>query len=218
MAINLNYERMGRGQLYVASHPAADLGVTNTARIHAYKQLFYVVGDTGTTLTGGVVEFANLKADGLTIQIKQNVVESEPNNGPKHPIGIADTDIELAFELLDVDATNVAAVFGCSASELISIAAASGKAGRKFALVGGQSQFTQKTIMYRMPSVLTPGQFDNVIFPRCVIYGDTELKLGKNAGAISLKVKAKAMPDNWLVNSDGFGESMVWDVADTAAL
>lgn len=217
-SINANYERMGRGNLYIVARPSSDPGVDSTARVHGYKALFYAVGDTGVALKSGVKAYANLTADGLSIKSKQNMIEFEPNNGPKHPVGVADTEIDLEFEFADVDAAHVADVFNLSASELIAIAAASGKAGRSFALVGGQSSVTAVSVCYQMPSVLVPGQFDNEIFPRVILSGDSELKLGKKSGTVTLKVKGSALPDTYLLNADGFGESWIHDVATAAAL
>jgi hypothetical protein len=213
---NVNYERHGRGRLFLVARPTADPGSDHVTRVHGYKALVYAAGDTGVALKNGVLEYANLTAEGFSIKSKQNVVEVDPNNGSKHPIGITDTEIDLEFEFLDVDPAHVADMFSLTAAELVAVAAASGKAGRKFALVGGQSILNQVVACYQLPSLIA-GQFDNYLFPRVVLYGDADIKLSKG-NAISMKVKGKAIPDTYLVNADGFGECMVVDVADAAAL
>jgi len=216
--INAGFEKTGKGNLYLAAAPTTDPGGSTTilATITGYYAKFYADGTTRKTLTGGVLPWANLDSSGLNVKIKQNTVEVDPNNGSKHPIGIIDTEMSGEITFLDCDPAHLADAFSCTAAELQAFAAASGKAGRKTVLLGGQSILLKYTALYRMPSLIT-GEYDHWLFPRIVISPDIDLKLSKK-DAISCKLRFTAQPDIYALNADGFGEMAFADVADAVAL
>lgn len=215
-SINRNIERTGRGEFYLAPYPTADPGTDAASRLTAFFALFYADGAACKTLKAGVTPWANLTSDGLKVKVKQNVVEVDPNNGPKHTIGVQDTDMSGEMGFIDVDPAHLADAFGCSVDELIAQAAATGKAGRSRVLLGGQTNLVKYVGLYRMPSALVPGEFDNYLFLRILFTVDTEFDFNKKS-AVNCKMKFEALPDCYLVNANGLPEQAVYDMATEAA-
>lgn len=216
-SINRSFERAGRGELFLAAYPTSDPGANFNGRIDGYFGKFYTDGQGRKTLTGGVNPWCNMSADGFTVKAKQNLVEYDPNNASKHPVGIQDTEISAEFMFADVDPQHLADAFSLTTAELVALAAATGKAGRKTAAIGGQSILTKLTAMYRMPSALVAGEYDHYLIPRCIISPDTEIKLSKK-DVVTCKLELSALPDVYLLNTDGFGELLLADIADAPGL
>lgn len=215
-SVNRNFERTGRGEFYLAPYPAIDPGVDMTARLTAFMALFFADGVACKALKAGVNPWANLTSDGIKVKVKQNRVESDPNQGPKHPIGVQDTEIDGEIGFLDVDPAHLADAFSCSVEELIAQAAAAGKAGRSRVLLGGQVNLTKYVGLYRMPSVLIPGEFDNFLFFRILFNVESDFDLNKKT-AVSCKLKFSALPDCYVVNLAGIPEQAMYDIATAAA-
>ena len=71
--------------------------------------------------------------------------------------------------------------------------------------------------MYRMPSVLVPGEFDHVIIPKCTLTVNGGLKYNKK-DIVALKLNINAQADRYLVNPDtGCYEMVLFDQADKPA-
>lgn len=218
-SINRSFERGGRGQLFLKAYPAANPGATSslTDVVKGFFGLFYADGDARKTLSGGVNPYCNLDASGLSVKFKQETIDVDPNNGPKHAIAIKETSCEAEINFYDVDPAHLADAFNLKAEELLTIAASVGKAGKVTALIGGQSVLNRLVALYRMPSPDFPGEYDHYLFPRVVIAPDTDIKLSKK-DAIALKLKLSCQPDLYLINSDGFSEIAMADISNAAAL
>lgn len=203
------------GQLLLAAYPTSDPGASNTARINAFFALFYQAGDTRTSLIGN--PWCNLSPDGLKVKVKDDVVENETNESAKHIVARTATGIDLEWTFYDVDVNHLADALGLSTDEIISIAAATGKAGRKQILLGGSRTVQNFVVLYRTPSAKYAGQFDNFLFLRCVVTVDFELSLNKK-DVRKMTVKASCLPDNYVLNAAGFPELAVIDEVTAQAL
>ncbi|MBS1729849.1 MAG: hypothetical protein JSS67_03625 [Bacteroidetes bacterium] len=216
--INAPFERTGRGQLYLAAYPSADPGATTSLvdEVEGFFGIFYTDGLERKTLKAGVKPWANIDSNGLKVKVKQNVVEYNPNAGSKHPVAIEDTAVSAEITFADVDPAHLADAMSLSAAELLAQAAAVGKAGRAVAILGGQTNLNKYVAMYRMPSILTPGEYDHYLFPRITFNVDAEFDLSK-AKVLTCKLMMAAQPDLYIINADGFGEMAFADIANAPA-
>ena len=203
------------GHLFLAPAPTADPGASNTARLTAMYQYFYTAGDTRKALTAS--PWCNLSAEGVKVKVKENTVENETNETGKHTVARQDIEADLEWTFFDVDVNHLADALGASADEIITRAAASGKAARKELLVGGQRVLQKYTLMYKTPSLNYAGEFDNFLFFRCIISVDWELMLNKK-DVLKVTLKASLLPDPYIVNSNGFPEMFALDEVTGAAL
>src|SRR5690348_13306293 len=123
--INASFERTGRGQLYLAAYPTADPGATTSLadEVKGFFGIFYTDGDERKTLKAGVKPWANIDANGLKTKVKQNVVDYDPNSGPKHAVAIADTAITGEVTFADVDPAHLADAMSLATEELLAQAA-----------------------------------------------------------------------------------------------
>ena len=221
--VNRSFEKIGRGEFYLAALPAASVFsscATQADYVKKYFEQFYTTGtgDTLKALTAGVKPYASLTSDGLKVKVKQNPIDSDPNSGPKHTVGIQDTEITFEMGIIDLTPQKLAELASCSTEELIAQAAATGKAGRSQVMVGGQSILTPYVGMYRMPSTLVPGEFDHILMPRINVVLDTDFDFNKKS-VLSCKVKGTCLQEAYgLVNAAGFPEQMIYDIANAAAV
>ena len=164
------------------------------------------------------IPWGNLDANGLSVKIKQNPVEFDANNAPKVPIGIQDTSVTAEITFADVDPNHLADVLSATLNQKVTIAPSVGKAGRMSVSIGGSNILNNYTGMYRMASVLYPGEFDHYLFLRPVIIVDTDLKLSKK-DTVTCKIKLTCQPDKWIYNLDsGTPELAVAEIANAAGL
>ena len=162
--------------------------------------------------------WGNIDANGLSCKVKQNGVEYDANNAPKVPIGVADTAVTAEITFADVDPNHLADVLSATLNQKVTIAPSTGKAGRMSVSIGGSNVLLNYTAMYRMPSVLFPGEFDHFLYLRPVIVVDTDLKLSKK-DTVTCKIKITCLPDKWLINPDtGTPELAVAEIANAAGL
>jgi hypothetical protein len=203
------------GQLFLAAAPTADPGANNTARLTAMFQYFYTAGDTRKPLTAS--PWCNLSAEGVKVKVKENLVENETNESSKHPVGRQDFEVDLEFKFFDVDINHLADAIGAKTDEIITRAAATGKAGRKELLVGGQRTLQRYTLMYKTPSPNFAGEFDNFLFLRCYVGIDWELNLNKK-DVVNCTLKVSLLNDPYILNADGFPELFVIDEVNAVAL
>lgn len=203
------------GQLFLAAAPTADPGVSNTLRLNALFQYFYTAGDTRKALTAS--PWCNLSAEGVKVKVKENQIENETNESAKHVVGRQDIEVDLEFKFFDVDVNHLADALGAKADEIITLAAATGKAGRKQLLVGGQRTIQKYTLMYKTPSPNFAGEFDNFLFFRCVCGIDWELSLNKK-DVVNCTLKVSLLPDAYILNADGFPELFAIDEVNAAGL
>jgi len=218
--VNRSFERTGGGELFLAALPASTV-FTAASSIDSfaslYYELFYEDGDSRKTLATGKKPYAALTSDGIKTKLKNNLVEVDPNSGPKHSVGIQDTSITGEITIIDITPQKLAELANCSTDELIATAAASGKAGRSTVAIGGQSQLVNYSAMYRMPSKLVPGEFDHIFFPKVAFTLDADLDLSKGK-VLAVKFKFDALQEPYgCVNAAGIPVQMFYDIATVAA-
>ena len=218
--VNRSFERTGGGELFLAALPAASVFTAASSLdsfASLYYELFYEDGDSRKTLATGKKPFAALTSDGIKTKLKNNLVEVDPNSGPKHAVGIQDTSITGEITVIDITPQKLAELANCSVDELIATAAGSGKAGRSTVTIGGQSQLVYYTAMYRMPSKLVPGEFDHILFPKIAFSLDADLDLTKGK-VLVVKAKFDALQEPYgMVNASGIPEQMLYDIATAVA-
>ena len=215
---NGNFQKVGTGQLYLAAAPAADPGSgTLASTIDGYYGMFYQDAAAKKIIKAGVYPYCNLTADGLSQKVKPSTVEFDYNNGPKTKMlaGIDEATVEFAF--YDVDAGHLKDVFGLATSDVIAVAAAAGKAGRKIAAIGANANYNNVVALFRMPSVLVPGEFDHFLWPLASFIPEIDVKLSKK-DAYNVKVTLGLRPSPYAVNAAGNGIICVADTADAAGL
>lgn len=183
-----------------------------------FMQRFYSDPADAQTLNPLLSAWAYLTADGFKPKFKQNLIEVDPADGPKFALAAQDTMLEAEFSFMDVDVDHLIDAFSSVGANLTTIAASTGKAGRKRLGIGAERALTIYTAMYRMPSVLYPGEFDHLIIPRCTIGADFDLELSKGK-VVTGKVKLTAQAEPSLVSPFN-GELMthLWDFASAAAV
>jgi hypothetical protein len=215
--INGNFERHGRGDLFLAPYPAADPGTgTLASTVDGYYGLFYQDPVAKKVLKAGVKPWCNLDGDGIEFTVKEESIESNPNRGLKHkiPVGIDEAGLKLTF--LDVDAPHLVDALGLPASQLIAVAAAAGKAGRKIAVMGGSRSTAKYVAMYRMASAMVDGEFDHYLFPRVMSIADATIKLGKKE-QVKFGMTLTILDDLYALAADGTGVIGWADTADAPA-
>lgn len=162
--------------------------------------------------------WGNIDANGISVKIKQNTVDYDANNAPKVPVGIQDTGVTAEITFADVDPAHLADALSATLNQKVTIAPSTAKAGRMSVSIGGSNVLNNYTAMYRMPSVLFPGEFDHFLFLRPVIVVDTDLKLSKKE-TVTCKLKLTCLPDKWVNNLDtGTPELAVAETANAAGL
>lgn len=211
-SINRLFERPGRVEVFLALAPTVDplgspTGVAatdNPLRLIEFYELFYADGTTRKALKGGVVPYANIDSDGVTVKTKATPIKVDPNSGSEHTIGFADFPTSVEFPILDFDAAHFADLIGARAEDKVTTAPAAGVAGRLTVLFGAQKLPTKVVVLCRMPSILVPGEYDNKIFFRAAMEVDAEEKFQKKS-AVSTKVILTCQNDVFMVDSDGTG-------------
>jgi hypothetical protein len=215
---NSNFQRVGSGQLYLAAAPSADPGSgTLASTTDGYYGLFYQDAAAKKALKAGIYPYCNLTADGLSQKVTPATVEFDYNNGPKTKMlaGIDEASVEFTF--YDVDTAHLKDVFGLAAGDLISVSAATGKAGRKIAAIGANANYNNVVAMFRMPSVLIPGEFDHFVWPLASFIPEIDVKLSKK-DAYQVKVTLSLRPSPYATNAAGNGIICFSDTTDAAGL
>ena len=224
-SINRLFERPGRVEVFLALAPTVDplttpTGVAatdNPLRLIEYYKYFYSDGSARKALKAGVVPWANIDSDGVTVKIKATPIKVDPNSGSEHTIGFADFPSSLEFPILDFDAAHFADLIGARAEDKITTAPAAGVAGRLSVLFGATKLPTKVVALCRMPSILVPGEYDHKLFFRAALEVDSEEKFQKKS-PVSTKVMLTCQNDVFMVDSDGTGQVGSVDNATAAAL
>lgn len=212
------FKRVGPGQLYLAPAPTADPGTaTPASTTDGYYGLFYTTPANKKALKAGTTPFVTLEKGGLDIKIKPSKVTFDPNNGPKMEIvtGLDEASAEITF--FDLTPAKLVDMFGSQAADLITVAAASGVAGRQIALLGAQSYNTYYSLLYRIPSPTIPGEFWHYLLPAVTMFPDLDLKLSKS-DEYKAKLTFQIQPSPYLLNSAGNGVCVITDDPTAAAL
>jgi hypothetical protein len=212
------YKRIGAGDIYLAAYPTTMVATTLTTILDTYYAIFYDDGVAKKAIKSGTKRLCETTSAGLSLKIKSGSVEFEPNNSPKQKLGTGVEDATGEFSFYDADPAHLAFLFGVDSTQLLDIAPGTGKAGRMIAAMaaGVANSNSCFTVMFRMPSVLIPSEYDHVLIPCCRINPELDLKLSRKD-----KVEAKAtlsiVPDTYALGADGTGICFVVDAADTVA-
>jgi hypothetical protein len=205
----VNYRRVGPGQLYLL--PAPTTGITTE---EDYYKLFF--GSTGTAaaakkvITAGLNPYVNIDNSGLDLKIKASTVKFDPNNGPATELVTGIDAATAEITAFDVEPTHLVDMFGSQASDLVTVAAATGVAARKIALLGPQSWNVPYCGLYRMPSQNVPGEFFHYLFPNLLMTPDLDIKMSKK-DEMKAKLTFQLMCSPYLLNSAGFGVVVITD-------
>lgn len=222
-------KRVGPGQLYFAPAPTTDPGTTTGLPVadttatemstDGYYALFYGAAGAAAkkALTAGVKPWASLDNTGLDLKIKPSTVKFDPNNGPSVEVVTGIESAAAEFTFFEVEPAHLVDIFGSQAADLITVAAASGVAARKIALLGPQSYNTLYTPMYRIPSSIVPGEFFHYLFPVASMNADVEVKMSKK-DEMKVKVSLQLQASPFLFNSAGNGVVVITDDPTAAAL
>jgi hypothetical protein len=175
-------------------------------------RLFYGATNKASkkVLNAGVTPWASLDNTGLDLKMKPSVVKFDPNNGPAVEIVTGLESAAAEFTFFEVDPAHLVDLFGSQAADLISVAATTGVAGRKIALLGPQSYNTLYSVMYRIPSSIIPGEFFHYLFRVASVLADIEIKMSKK-DEMKVKVTLQLQASPFLFNSAGNGVVVITD-------
>lgn len=198
--------------------PPAAGAATFADYVEGFLQRFYTDPTTCKVLDPLLAPWAMLTADGFKPKFKQEIVDVDPNDGPKFALAAMDLLTSAEFTFLDVDAAHWQDALSTPAGNLVSIAAATGKAGRTRMGVGSERVLNKYTALYRMPSPKFPGEFDHLIIPRVTMSVDADPQLAKSK-EITVKLSLSAQAEPSLISpSNGEYCTAIWDYATAAAL
>lgn len=223
--VNRLFERPGRAQIFLADAPTVDplaspTGVAatdNPLRLKAIYELFYADGDARKALKAGVLPYANVDASGILLKTKANEIEYDPNDGPKHTVGLADFEQSITFSFADADIAHLKDIVNAGADDQLTQAPAVGKAGRS-TLIMGNTKLPKKVVaLIRMPSVLVPGEYDNILLFRSTFTIEADEKFSKK-DTVVYKVMLSVQGDAFMVDADGTSYTCARDNATAAAL
>lgn len=216
--INNSYKRVGPGQLYLAAAPITDPGAATVASTtDGYYALFFGLGKAAKkTLSAGILPWGNLTSSGISLKIKPSTVDFDPNNGPKRTIVTGFEEASVEFEFFDLNPAHLVDMFGSQASDLIAVAAGSGIAGRKIAVVGPSANNASFTVLYRMPDPVLAGEFWHILIPCANIIGELDLKMSKK-DALQGKITMSLDGSPFMNNAQGFPVVAIVDSPDAAA-
>ena len=151
-------------------------------------------------------QFGTYDDTGVDVKVKPTMVEANTQRG-KIPVSFAWFDVTGSAVLFDGDASHIATLFGCTANEIIATAAATGQSGKTTIAIGSQVTIPRYTIMVRTLSgnkIVSAGgfmEFDNWLYPNCVITPEPEIKLTPK-GVYAVKFNFQALPDYSLISPD----------------
>jgi|GEM_PF-6062704 len=170
------------------------------------------------TLLPGLSWWGSLTGDGFKPKFKQDVVDVDPNDGPKFNLAAYDLMIGGEFSIYDLNVDHIQDILSSTAGQRLDVAASTGKAGRSRLGIGSERILNKYVLIYRMPSVKYPGEFDHLVIPRATISVDTDITLSKSKETI-VKIAFAAQAEPCLVSPDN-GELCTgqWDFAVAAGL
>jgi hypothetical protein len=186
--------------------------------VEGFLQRFYSDPTQCKVLDPLLSPWAMLTADGFKPKFKQEMVDVDPNDGPKFNLAGQDLLISAEFSFFDMNADHWADALSTPAGNMISIAAATGKAGRTRMGIGAERILNKYSALYRMPSPKFSGEFDHLLIPRCTVTVDADTQLAKSKEInVKLSLSAQAEPS---LASPVNGEycTAIWDYATAAGL
>jgi len=212
-----NYRRVGPGQIYLVPAPNVATGFTSE---EGYYGLFYQNPANKVALLAAMLPWINLDNTGLNLKIKSSTVKFDPCLGPAVEVVTGIESAQAEVTMFDVDPPHLVDIFGSQAADLIAVAAGTGAtapgtpltgvAARNIALLGPQSYNLPYSVLYRMQSMNTPGQFFHYLFPNVILTPDLDIKMSKK-DEFKAKVTMQLMCSPYLMNSAGYGVVVISD-------
>lgn len=196
---NRNSIQAAAGQIFLLAAVTALAGADLAAKVKALYGNFYLDGDIRGALAAGVTPWAVLDKNGYKDKITGKEIKIDPGDGPEEVIGLEDIAYNGEITIYDVDAQHMKDVLSAAAANIISTAASATQAGRETLLAGGQRILADYMLLYRYPSRKAPGEFNNILVPKCTIAIDADRENSKGkARDLKIKLNAKAfdlLPD-----------------------
>jgi hypothetical protein len=197
---NRNAIQAASGQVFLAAALTALAGATTADKVKAlYVAAGYADGDIRNDLTAGVTPWAVLDKNGYKDKITGKEIKIDPNDSAEETIGLEDIAYTGEITIYDVDVQHMKDVLSAAAANVISTVASATMAGRETLIAGGQRILTDYMLLYRYPSRKAPGEFNNILVPKCsiAINADRENSKGK-ARDLKITINAKGfdlLPD-----------------------
>lgn len=188
---NRNSIQAAAGQIFLLAAVTSLAGADLTAKVKALYASFYLDGDIRGALAAAVAPWAVLDKNGYKDKITGKEIKIDPNDGPEEVIGLEDISYNSEITIYDVDTQHMKDVLSAGAANVLTLAASLTQAGRETGLFGGQRILTDYMLLYRYPSKKAPGEFNNILVPKCTISIDADRENSK-AKARDLKVKINA--------------------------
>lgn len=186
--------------------------------INGFLQRIYTDPIGAKTLLPTMGWWANLTADGFKLKLKQGTVDVDPHDGPKFNLSAYELAVSGEFTVYDVNVDHLMDALSSTSGQRVTIAASTGKAGRDRLGVGSERGLNRYVLIYRMPSVKYPGEFDHFVVPRATIMVDADFQLAKNK-EVTVKIGFAAQAEPCLISPDN-GElcTALFDFANAAGL
>lgn len=206
--LNRNAIQNSPGQIFLLAAPTTVVGTTPATIVKELYGKFYTDGDIRSALTSAT-PWAALDKSGYKDKISAKEIKVDLNDSPEEVIGWEVIEYEAELTILDVDAQHMKDVLSASAAQVLTLAASATQAGRDTLIGGGQRYPTDYMLLYRYPSKKCPGEFNNILLPRCDFALKTDRENSKSkARELKINIRAKAfsllldpttgMPTLWL--------------------
>lgn len=196
---NRNSIQAAAGQIFLLASLTALAGATTADKVKALYGAFYLDGDIRNALGAGITPWAVLDKNGYKDKITGKEIKIDPNDSAEETIGLEDIAYNGEITIYDVDTQHMKDILSAAAANLITTAASATQAGRETLIAGGQRILADYMLLYRYPSRKVPGEFNNILVPKCTIAinADRENSKGK-ARDIKISLNAKGfdlLPD-----------------------
>ena len=218
--VNRDFANNAPGQLFLFAYPTADPGgttsPTNTTRLAGLLALLYDTDTAYKTLKSGVSPWGDIDENGLQFKVKTTQLAFPRNDGSvpaRKQSGIEEATATL--DIYDADAAHWADCFGLASADLLTIAAASGHAGRQSALLGFPDSSAYYVAILRMRSATT-GEYDHLILPRVNFLVEPDIKYSQK-DKIQLKAVLNCNGDKYILDSHGIPVFAIPSTVNAAA-
>ncbi len=190
---NRNAIQAAAGQIFLLAALTTVVGTTADAIATELYSKFYTDGSIRGALAAGITPWAVLDKNGYKDKIQGKEIKIDPNDGPEETIGLEDISYTGEITIYDVDAQHMKDVLSATATNVLTLAASATQAGRETLIAGGQRILADYMLLYRYPSRKAPGEFNNILVPKCTIAinADRENSKGK-ARDLKVTINAKA--------------------------
>lgn len=188
---NRNMIQAAAGQIFLLPTLTVLAGATAAEQVKTIYASFYLDGDIRNALAVGVGPWAVLDKNGYKDKITGKEIKIDPNDGPEETIGLEDITYSSEITIYDVDVQHMKDILSAGAANVIATAPGLTMAGRETLIAGGQRILADYMLLYRYPSRKVPGEFNNILVPKCSIAINADRENSK-AKARDLKVSINA--------------------------